>query len=643
MPKVIIRRRRGRAPKSLTAAAQRVDPNNSASFRSTTMGLSADGNWQEDAWVCLEKVGELQYFVSWRSWSASRCRLVASAVDDQGAPTGSLADDDTNAEKVRAIVNDIAGGVAGQAKLIRRAAYLLSVPGECWIGMLVRDPGREEVTDGVPAPVDVTRPGFQREQWFVFGREQISKSSDTLVLKLPDGTKHEFDPDVDLLFHLWDEHPRDPSKPVSPVWAVREVLHGIIQADQTIKAANNSRLVGNGILFVPQEMSLPEQQAPVPVPIPLGTEDLNVPPVFEEPNTAQKLQDLLFEVGSTAKRDPNSQAAQMPLVAAVPGEMIKDVHWLRAGSDVPETTLKIQEADIRRLAMGLDVAPERLLGMSQGNHWSAWAIDESDIKVHVAPVVEIIVSGLTQEVLRQKLAEEDIDPDAYVVWYDTTALTQDPDKSDEAQEAFDRGALTARALREHSGFDDEDGYDLTTRDGWIELALDKVAQNPANAAVFGPIIVAAAQQVGLEVTPPRELTPAESTPAEDDAPADAEPPEPDDTDEPDDAPLTAALTVARLCVNRALELANKRRRTRADTTTLRNVPITLAHTVLGPVEMGEAADLIRGWATGLSDEDLLRLDLDPGAFRAMVTTVSTLALVTASEPVLTRSMLRKRA
>jgi hypothetical protein len=638
VPRVIIRRRSGRQqPQSLTAAAQRVDATKPSSFRQS-MTRGAD-DWQAEAWRFLELVGELQYVVSWRAWSASRCRLVASAIDEQGAPMGDIPEDDPNAETVRGFVNAIGGGVSGQAKLIQRTAYLLSVVGECWIGMIVRDESREETTDGQPIPVDLSRPGYQREQWYVFGKEQITALPNGIELRLPDGTKHRFNQDVDILFRVWCEHPKDPSKPVSPIWSNRVVLRKIVQADATIEAANNNRLIGNGLLFVPQEMSLPQQQAPVSIPV--GVTDTNAPVPFFEPNSAQALQDLLFDVASVAKRDPSSQAAMLPVIAAVPGELIKQVSWIRPGSDIPETTLKIQDSDVRRLAMGLDVAPERLFGMSEGNHWSAWAIDENDIKVHVAPLVQTITDALTQEILREKLAAEGLDPDAYIVWYDTTALSQDPDKTDEAEAAFDRGAITAAALRQHLGFDDEDGYDYSTVDGWVQMALDKLAHNPANAPQLVPILEAAAAKVGLDISIPEPVAiPAgEPQPEEN---TEEEPPEPTRAPAAEPVPVQAAgLTVARLCVTRALELANKRRRTRADATLYRGIPIELAHTLLPPVRNGEAADLIKGWDTGLADDDLMNLGLCPESFRSMVEGVAMLAQVTASAPVITQSMLRR--
>jgi hypothetical protein len=640
VPQVKIRRRSGRQRNSLTAAAQRVDAGNSSTFRKS---MTTGDDWQADAWRYLQAVGEFQYFVSWRSWSASRCRLVASAMDEQGEPTGGIPDDDPLAAEIRKIVNDIASGITGQAKLVRRTAYLLSVVGECWIGMVVRDPSREEVPGGQPLPTDLNRPGFQREQWYVFGKDQIAASSQEIQLKLPDGTKHTFDPNIDILFRVWDEHPKDPSLPISPAWSTLDALNEIVQATATIDQANNSRLIGNGLLFVPQEMSLPNPQAPVARPV--GSPDINVPVPTFLPNSSQQLQDMLYDVASTAKKDQNSMAAMLPIVAGVPGELIKSVQWLRPSTEVPETAIKTRNDAIRRLAMGLDVAPERLLGVSEGNHWSAWAIDEQDIKIHVAPVVELICNAITQEVLRQKLAELGIDPDAYLVWYDTTALTQDPDKTEEAKDSFDRGAINARALREHLGFDDADGYDLETREGWLQLAMDKIAADPAaNAPVFGPILEKLLDSFQFELGTPAPAAIAPQADADEDAPADSEPEEPaDDPADADPPEVTAAagVTIARLCVNRALELANKRRRTRTNASLFRDIAIERAHTILEPVEMAAVPDLIKGWDTGVDDADLCQLGLNASAFRSAVYGVAAIALATSSDPVVTNSMLRR--
>ena len=615
-----------------------VDPQKS--FKSSPMG-SAAGDWQEEAWRYLELVGELAYYASWRASSASRVRFVASELGPDGKPTGNISDDNPEAERVRQIVNDIGGGSAGQGQILKRGVYLLTIPGEYWAAMLVRDPSREEQADGSPGtslvPSAVLGPAAVPEQWYVFNRDEIKTKGEDVVLTLPDGTKHVFDPKNDIMFRVWEPHPKNATLPISAVWSNRVVLNEIVRSTATIDNAAKSRLVGNGLMFIPQEMSLPNQVAPSALPV--GASDTNAPDPAWEPSTSQELQDLIYEVASTAIKDPDSLAALLPIIASGPGEWIKNIQWLRPSSDIPETALKTRNEAIRRLAMGLDVAPERLLGMGENsNHWTAWLTDENDVRVHIAPPVETICAAYTQEVLRPALVEEGIDPLKYVIWHDDTDLTQDPDKKDEARDAHDRGALSSAALRAHLGFDDADGYDLTTKEGWAELAMDKASKDPTLIPLLAPLLGALVADVQAPATAPQgELEPA---PPAEEPEAEDQPEEPESVPEGETA-NAAAITVARLCVNRALELANKRRRTRTNAEVFRDIAIELAHTRMEPVPYGDVDKLIEGWSSGLSDTDLRRIGLDPSAFRALVRGVVTVSLVTSTQPVLTMSMLRR--
>lgn len=642
VPRYSIHRHRPRSARSLTAAAQRVtDP--AKTFKSSPMS-SGKGDWQEEAWRYLELVGELAYYASWRSSSASRVRFVASEIGPDGKPTGNVEDENPEAERVRQIVNDIGGGPAGQSQLLKRGVYLMTIPGEYWAAMIVRDPTREEEPDGSAValtPAALRNPAAAAlEQWYVFNRDEIKTKGEDIVLTLPDGTKHTFNTDTDIMFRVWEPHPKNATLPVSAVWSNRVILNEIVRSTATIDNAAKSRLVGNGLMFIPQEMSLPNQVAPKALPD--GQTDTNNPEPDWEPSTSQELQDLIYEVASTAIKDPDSLAALLPIIASGPGEWIKNIQWLRPSSDIPETALKTRNEAIRRLAMGLDVAPERLLGLGENsNHWTAWLVDENDVRVHIAPPVETICAAYTQEVLRPALVAEGIEPDKYLIWHDDTDLTQDPDKKDEARDAHDRGALSSAALRAHLGFDDADGYDLTTKEGWAELAMDKAAKDPNLIPLLAPLLGALVADVQAPAAPQGELpaAPSDEPPADEPAP-EAEPEEPTSTPEANST-NAAAVTIARLCVNRALELANKRRRTRSNSDLFRDVPIELAHTKLPPAKYDDVDKLIEGWSAGLSDTDLNRIGLDCNAFRAMVRGVVTVSLVTGTQPVLTASMLRR--
>ena len=80
----------------------------------------------------------------------------------------------------------------------------------------------------------------------------------------------------------------------------------------------------------------------------------------------------------------------------------------------------------------------------------------------------------------------------------------------------------------------------------------------------------------------------------------------------------AEMAVVEVMVSRALELAGKRRRTRADYERLRDVPMHETHRYMDPVGDTDIPDLIRGWDTALEEDTLARLNLDTDYIRSAV-------------------------
>lgn len=616
-PRISIRRRPRPAPPALTAAAQPVrDP--AKAFKSKGLAGRTE-SWQDEAWTYLDKVGELRFYSSWLSSSVSRVRLVASEVNDEtGVPSGF-----TENANVRKVVHDIADGLTGQAQMLKRLAVFLLVPGEGYLAMLNRTTASIVDATGKHDPVAAAMFGDDRIEWVTVSRDEVTTTNGGVVLiAMPDGTRHTYDKDADLLVRVWNQHPRRASEADSPVRAARQSLAEIVRTSGTIDNAARSRTVGNGIVFLPQEMSLPKPAADPGDERMVGA-------------NAADLQDMIFEVATTATEDPDSMAAFLPIMASVPGEYTDKVKHVKFDSDVSSTALVTRDSAIRRLAMSLDIAPERLLGMgANSNHWSAWAIGEDDIKVHIAPVVETICDALTEYVLRPTLEAAGLDPARFVVWYDATPLTQDPDRKTEAKDLFDRGAITASKYRAILGFDDEDGYDLDTAAGWAALAQDKAAADISTLPMLVPLLGADVQDVKpVAIEQRRAAEPVQ----------DAEVVE-DTRDQPDDVAASDVQAAAvHMLVDRALELANKRRRSRSNHALYDGLPIHAAHTRLGPVPRADAPALIDGWDAILDANAAARLGLDHGALRGYVAEVAVFALVTGTAPVITRDDLGRIA
>jgi hypothetical protein len=263
------------------------------------------------------------------------------------------------------------------------------------------------------------------------------------------------------------------------------------------------------------------------------------------------------------------------------------------------------------------VSPERLLGLGKNsNHWTAWSIGEEDVKLHIIPPVEVVCAALTDQVLGPMLEREGIDPALYVIWHDASALTADPDLSAAATNAFDRGVITADAYREFLNLGDT-GYDLNTITGWEQWAKDRVSVDPTLLPALMPLLDPLQGVVEAPAAAPPELPAPEPAPAVTENPQ-RPPEEPADQEVTARARSVAEMAVVEVMVSRALELAGKRRRTRADYDRLRDVPMHETHRFMSPVTEDAIGDLIRGWDAALEEDVLARLNLDSDYIRSAV-------------------------
>jgi hypothetical protein len=472
----------------LTAASQPVtDP--SKVFRSTMAGIVSRDDWQRLAWDAYDEVGELRYYVGWRSSSCSRVRLIASDIDPEtGAPTGG-----TDNKQAAAVVTSIAAGQLGQSQLIRRATECLTVPGEVWLAIIQTDTG---------------------ERWLAVNGEEIHKTANGTEIDLPEGGRHPVSMPADSLVRVWNPRPRRASEPDSPVRACLDSLSEIVRTTKTITNAAQSRLIGNGIVCLPQEISLP------PVNFPAAQGQPNPAPLPDGRPAVQQLQELLWENANRAVEDPNSMAALIPILLTAPAEYIKEIVHLRFDNTVTDTAIKVRNDAISRLAMGLDVSPERLLGLgTQSNHWSAWQIADEDVQLHIAPVMETLCQALNDNILKVIFQREGVDPTRFMLWYDTSELTADPDRSDAAEAALAAGTITSDAYLEYRGLDVGRAPDLTTEEGITSWAWDRVSAHPELLPVLAPLLppdvadkIAAAQPAPVAPFPTGQPPPQQQEP-----------------------------------------------------------------------------------------------------------------------------------
>src|SRR5690242_19232110 len=185
-----VRRSSGPAQRSLTAASQPI-PDPTIKQYKNPISLAGRMGWQTEAWELLDRVGELRYYVAWRSNSCSKVRLVASELDEEGVPTGKC-----RSPVVRNIVKSIGGNQLGAGQFIKRNVEGLTVPGEVFAGIIVGPDGRE--------------------RWLAFSRDEVRKTANKTTVKLPNGQDHILNAD-DSLWRIWNPHPRIANESDSPV------------------------------------------------------------------------------------------------------------------------------------------------------------------------------------------------------------------------------------------------------------------------------------------------------------------------------------------------------------------------------------------------------------------------------------------
>jgi hypothetical protein len=503
---------------SLTASAQIVKPIRRLAPKYET--------WQTELWDYYDRLGEYQDGIAWKAKTMSRVRLCAAEV----VPGG---DEPLRIEEGPAAeaVQRLAGGTAGQSQLMKEATIHLSVPGEGW---LVGERGISEDR--------MVEEGLVTDEWWTMrSADEIKVST-----KRDDRGRPTFEVRDDeaawrpisgdsIVVRLWDPHPRFGWEADSAGRHARGAMLKLDMINKRIVATIVSRLAGNGILLYDMNrLSIPDHKGP--------TEDADE---NEDPFAR-----MLVEAAARGIADPVSAEAviPMPLGADIgDGENVDPeliMRHITFSNPLDEKLMDLREGAVRELARSLDMPADVMLGLADVNHWTAWQIDESGIKIHISPGAETVVHGLTKGYLVPTLKAADaplFGPSGgrIIVWYDTSEITQRPDRSANMVLAYDRYEVNGTALRREIGADDDD---KPTPAQLREMVIKQAARQPAT-------LLTALQMLGEEVpaAPGESEQEVAEEPPDVDRPADGPP---DTRDEPppatdDDEPLAAAVPARR--------------------------------------------------------------------------------------------------
>jgi hypothetical protein len=517
-----------------------------------------DQDWQREAWRHYDLCGELRFAAGRHAAALSQCRLYVAEIDDRGGPGEEVKDDG-----IQGLAETMFGGPAAKVEALRTIGIDLYVGGECYV-----------VAEGATNP--------KSDTWYIVTANQIRKTGSAYKVKRPQtlgGGMAELKPKRDLLLRAWTPHPRDNDLADSPARSVLPILREIERLSQLVLSQIDSRLISAGLLLFPAGTSFPKPNG--------------------EPGNLNDLMSMVLEVARAQLSGAGTAAGLVPIMAEVPIDASQKPEHLTFDTPVQaELAAKLEQA-IRRLALGLDMDPNELLGQGSANHWGAWQIEESSVKLFIQPVLGRICDALTQGYLIPALRSLDVkDPEKYTLWYDTSPLSVRPNRFEDAGILFDKGLLDADEYRRSANFSDEhkpDDKELAAARAWEAIKLDPtLLQQKAFADLVGlptsepPAPPAPEGMPQLDGGQSREeqLQQQLGLPASDSGGA-----------SPAQQGLTASgglLPAAEQAVLRALELAGGRMLDRKTRGQFADIPRHELHTRVQPTDYTHARKLLSG-------------------------------------------------
>jgi hypothetical protein len=429
----------------LVAAAMVMDPT-----KAGTSGYPAPNavtrTWQHAAWGYTRTVPELNAAMMFIGNCLSRCKLVVGKRDPDGSVEQGFDGDEPKdglniplAQEAAEYINQLQMPRGGQSEMLRSFGEKIFVAGECYIvpedfptGLVFEVLSTQEL---LPEGDRYTRyygPGWGNEP-------------------LPEGTKP---------IRIWRADGQYQMLSTSSVRACLEVLEELVVLTRLVRAAAISRMSLAGVLLVPDELDTPDDD-----------DDAD----GESAEAKNPLLVDMINTGAKAIDDPASAAAWMPFLLQGPAEFIQHVRHIPFQTDDSENVIKRAEA-VERLARGLDLPPEKVLGHMQTTYANAGQISEDNFGLYIEPALQMICDALTITYLWPAMSlGRGIDADhlgdlpfpddvmEVAITYDARKLISKPDRTKEIIEVFTKDmtfmTIKIAEMREALGLDPDDGPD----------------------------------------------------------------------------------------------------------------------------------------------------------------------------------------
>lgn len=366
-----------------------------------------DESWQKIGWEFYDTNSQLHNAVDYVGNACSLVRIYVAHVDENGVRQDEVEDD----SEIAALADNLFGGPAAKAEILRGLAESLTVAGECYlIGLSAR-----------PAWGD---------KWMVLAPSEVRKQGKVVWVNVGHNVREQLNPLRDIIVRVHTPHPRRPLLADSPVRALLDTLHRMREIQLFKRSQFNSRIANAVVLPVPESLAIPKGD--------------------DEATSVDDIYQQLFEVMTSNLEGKGTAAQVAPIIWPMPLaelEAMKGIQPIKFESVLSDALSKMEEQEIQNLAIGINVPVEIQIGSREMNHWGVWFAGEEFIVKSVMPIMGRIVDAITTAYLEPALKTLGKDPKRYTYWYDVAPLASSANQATDMLNLYEKGVVSAKTVR----------------------------------------------------------------------------------------------------------------------------------------------------------------------------------------------------
>lgn len=369
-----------------------------------------------DEWDVYRRVPEVRASVDWLSNAMSRVTFFGAWKPESGSAEPQPIEDNYRLTRP---VADMFGGPLEQAILASRWYMYQLVSGECVIAAVhptMEERRRYAILDDWLWVIKSAKEAPQRPTQPV-----------TITWETPRGNiQREFIPadlPEDVIYHHYRQvDPDVPSRVISATKTAMEAIETLLNVTDGINAASLSQIVTSKMVVMSADVTIP------------GYGSASTPDGQDEDSVLSGLNKLMAK--TIRNRRSASSHAPIILRTSIPtttAPVSSSIAPLDLSTDYEDKALDILDWMSRRIAVSFGVPSEVVNSIRDQNHWNALYTGLDGARIVIAPAAAEFSRLMTSLWYQWQLRESGVDIATIkrvCIWYDTSALVQDPDRSE---------------------------------------------------------------------------------------------------------------------------------------------------------------------------------------------------------------------